>query len=75
MLCLANFSFTDGFKMIILLLLRLAAFYCVQVCYFPYLQIHFRQPPYNVRSTLYPLSYCEFRPVLVILCVCTVRFL
>ena len=55
MLCHANFDFTNGFRMIILLLLRLGAFYCVQVCYCPYLQIHFEQPPYNVRSTLYPL--------------------
>lgn len=42
--------------MIIQLLLRLGAFYCVQVCYCPYLQIHFGQPPYNMRSTLYPLG-------------------
>ena len=55
MLCHANFGFTDGFMMIILLLIRLGAFYRAQVCYCPYLQIHFGQPPYNVRSTMYPL--------------------
>ena len=55
MLCHANFGFTDGFRMIILVLLRLGAFYCAKVCYCPYLQNPFGQPPYNVRSTLYPL--------------------
>ena len=55
MLCHANFGFTNGFRMIILLLLQLGAFYCVQVCCCPYLQIHFGQPPYSVHYTLYPL--------------------